>query len=141
MTTPATTDRSDAAVAVVTDFFEALGALDVPRATAHLTEDVQWQNVSLPTLRGLPAVGRALRAAGRPRFRFEAVMHHIASDGDTVLTERTDTLIVGPLRSVFWVCGTFEMRDGKIAVWRDYFSWRAFLVGTVVGTVRSALGR
>jgi limonene-1,2-epoxide hydrolase len=34
------------------------------------------------------------------------------------------------------VCGTFEIEDGKILVWRDYFSNRAFLWGTLKGLVR-----
>lgn len=137
----ATTDRRDAAVATVTEFFAALDAFDVPRAGTYLTPDVVWRNTTLPTLRGLPTVTRALRVAARPRCRFEAVVHHIASDGDAVLVERTDTLTVGPLRSTFWVYGTFEMRDGQIAVWRDYFSWRNVLLGAVTGTIRSLRGR
>ena len=39
--------------------------------------------------------------------------HRIAQDGGTVLTERTDAIIIGPLRLQFWVCGAFEVRDGK----------------------------
>ncbi|MGB6073792.1 MAG: limonene-1,2-epoxide hydrolase family protein, partial [Rhodococcus sp. (in: high G+C Gram-positive bacteria)] len=34
----------------------------------------------------------------------------------------------------FWVCGTFELRDGKVAVWRDYFDNVDFLKGLVRGT-------
>ncbi|CAM3153407.1 limonene-1,2-epoxide hydrolase family protein [Prescottella defluvii] len=141
MDTTSDTARSDAAIRVVEDFFSALTDLDVDRAVEYLTPDVVWQNRTLPTLRGLPAVRRALRFAGRPSLRFEAVMENIASDGDTVLTERIDTLYVGPLRSTFWVCGTFEVRDGRIALWRDRFSWGNFAAGTVTATARSLLRR
>ncbi|WP_242676906.1 limonene-1,2-epoxide hydrolase family protein [Rhodococcus sp. ABRD24] len=126
---------------VVEDFFAALTDLDVPRAAEYLTSDIAWHNTTLPTLRGLPVVTRALRFASRPACRFEAVMHHIASDGDSVLTERTDTLTVGPFRSTFWVCGTFELRDGRIAVWRDRFSWGNVAVGTVTATAGALLRR
>ena len=50
-------------------------------------------------------------------------MHHIAADGPVVLTERTDVLGVGPVRAAFWVCGTFEVHDGRITVWRDRFDF------------------
>jgi limonene-1,2-epoxide hydrolase len=40
-----------------------------------------------------------------------------------VLTERSDALIFGPLRLQFWVCGVFEVHDGRITLWRDYFDF------------------
>ena len=55
------------------------------------------------------------------------------------MTERTDVLRFGRVRVAFWVCGTFELRDGKIAVWRDYFSYLDILRGTVVGVVQAVL--
>ena len=39
----------------------------------------------------------------------------------TDVYERTDALIVGPVRLQFWVCGTFEVHGGRITLWRDYF--------------------
>ncbi len=48
-------------------------------------------------------------------------IHRIAADGDTVLTERTDTFVMNGLTAPVAVMGTFELRDGKIVAWRDYF--------------------
>ncbi len=79
-----------------------------------------WQNVGLPSIRGRRRIMGLLRR-GQGKFGFEVKFHRIAADGDTVLTERTDAIIIGPLRLQFWVCGTFELRDGKITLWRDYF--------------------
>jgi limonene-1,2-epoxide hydrolase len=59
---------------------------------------------------------------------FEVKIHRIAADGNSVLTERTDALIVGPLRLQFWVCGIFEVHNGAITLWRDYFDKFDFLV-------------
>jgi limonene-1,2-epoxide hydrolase len=59
---------------------------------------------------------------------FDVKITNVAGEGDVVLTERIDALTYGPLRLQFWVCGTFEIRDGKIAVWRDYFDLFDFLV-------------
>jgi limonene-1,2-epoxide hydrolase len=40
----------------------------------------------------------------------------------------------------FWVCGTFEVRDGRITLWRDRFDYAdltwAFLRGTAAGLLR-----
>jgi limonene-1,2-epoxide hydrolase len=46
---------------------------------------------------------------------------HIVADGDVVLTERVDTFEIGGRTITLPVMGTFEVRDGKIAAWRDYF--------------------
>ena len=62
--------------------------------------------------------------------------HAIAAEGDTVLTDRTDELIIGPVRQRIWVCGRFEVTDGKITLWRDSFDW----VDVVIGLVRGILG-
>ncbi|EME20371.1 limonene-1,2-epoxide hydrolase family protein [Rhodococcus triatomae] len=132
---PATTST-----AVVEEFLTALAHSDLDAATALVTEDIVWQNVSLPTLRGARAVA-ALRGLARPSVNFDVIVHNITSTGNVVQTERTDLIAVGPLSVEFWVCGTFEVRDGRIAVWRDYFSYRDSLRGLIVGLYRLARGR
>jgi limonene-1,2-epoxide hydrolase len=67
------------------------------------------------------------------RTRFEVKIHRIAADGAAVLTERTDALIFGGLRLQFWVCGVFEVQDGRITLWRDYFDFYDILKATVRG--------
>jgi limonene-1,2-epoxide hydrolase len=57
-----------------------------------------------------------------------------------VLTERTDVLEAKRFRAAFWVCGTFEVRDGKVVLWRDYFDWPTVLAATAKGAVRAAAG-
>ena len=54
--------------------------------------------------------------------------HRVAADGNAVLTERTDAIIIGPFRLQFWVCGVFEVHGGKITLWRDYFDAFDFFV-------------
>ena len=60
-------------------------------------------------------------------------IHRIAADGAAVLTERTDALIIGPLRMQFWVCGVFEVHNGRITLWRDYFDLFDMFKATVRG--------
>lgn len=141
MITTSDTDRRDAAVALVREFFAAMTAGEAGRVAEFLSPDITWQNTSLPTLRGITTVTRGMQMFARPWLRFDAVIHHIVSDGDNVLTERTDTLTLGPVPIRFWVCGTFELRDGKIAVWRDHFGWANVARGLVVGLIHAAIGR
>lgn len=104
-------------------------------AVELLTDDVEWRNTSMPTFRGRKVAGM-LRDMERRGIGFAAILHHIAADGDIVLTERTDVLSYRRWESRFWVCGTFEVSDGRIALWDDHFS-----VGNLVGaSLKGLLG-
>ena len=132
-----TVSPSDTAnIRVVREFLDALVAGDPDTARQYLHPDIVWHNVSLPKIRGIESVMRILRGMSRPGVGVDVRLHRIADEGTAVLTERTDILIWNRLRTEFWVCGTFEIEDGKILVWRDYFSNRAFLWGTLKGLVR-----
>ncbi|MCZ4520690.1 nuclear transport factor 2 family protein [Rhodococcus ruber] len=129
------------ATKIVEDLFDALRLRDTDRALSLLDDRVVWHNVGLPKVRGTSNVGRFMALLAKPTFGFDVTIHNIAAHGDVVLTERTDVLIWRRLRIEFWVCGTFELRDDKVAVWRDYFDTVDFLKGVARGTLRAALGR
>jgi limonene-1,2-epoxide hydrolase len=113
--------------AIVERFLFAVQNEDFGTAEALLADDVRWQNVGYPTISGRRRILKLMRG-GQGRVGFEVKFHRIAEEGTAVLTERTDALIVGPLRFQFWVCGTFEVHDGRITLWRDYFDSFDFLV-------------
>jgi limonene-1,2-epoxide hydrolase len=137
------TAAQPAAAEIVTGFLDALAAHDLDSAFELLTDDAEWINVSLPAVRGKRRIERLIRALdGRGEFR--AHFHHVAVEGDTVLTERTDELAVGRFQQRFWVYGRFEVRDGQIAVWRDSFDWLDILVSLLraaAGAVAPGLNR
>src|SRR5262245_57048121 len=116
----------------VTAFLAALEALDVDAVLRLASDDIVYQNVPLPPARGLAAFERQLRQIAR-FSGFEARTRHMAADGPIVLTERTDVLKAGSWQAEFWVCGTFEVRDGRIVLWRDYFDWTTVLAASARG--------
>ncbi len=129
----------------VSAFLQAMTDGDAEAAASLLHPDVVYRNVSLPPIRG-QAVDRLVRRWCASRYGFEVAVHRLAADGDTVLTERTDALVVGPVRAQFWCCGTFEVLDGRIVLWRDYFDWANLgasvlrgVAAAVVPTLRRAL--
>ena len=113
-------------------FLNALADEDFETASAALADDLVYQNVGLPTIYGR---NRAMQLFRRieGRNRFEVKIHRIAADGAAVLTERTDALIFGRLRLQFWLCGVFEVHDGRITLWRDYFDFYDMLKATARG--------
>jgi limonene-1,2-epoxide hydrolase len=70
----------------------------------------------------------------------------LAVDGDTVLTERVDTLrrADGSIISAAPLVGVLTYRDGQLVYWREYFDAGTFvsktLVGLVSGLVRKVPG-
>ena len=122
-------------VAVVRDFLTALAEPDTERATSLLSPDIVWLNTGLPTFRGSRVHGM-LRDMERRNVGFDVEIHHVAADGEIVLTDRTDVLVFGPVRTAFWVCGTFTVRDGVIVRWDDHFSTGNLLKGLLTGTFR-----
>jgi limonene-1,2-epoxide hydrolase len=73
------------------------------------------------------------------RASFEVKTHRIAVNGSSVLTERTDVLQFGPLRLQFWVCGVFEVHNGRITLWRDYFDMWNFTKALARGVIGVAV--
>ncbi len=108
-------------------FLFALADEDFDAVESLAGPELLWQNVGLPSIRGRDRILRLLRR-GKGKMGFAVKFHNIAEDGGTVLTERTDAIILGPLRLQFWVCGRFEVHDGHVTVWRDYFDFFEFMV-------------
>jgi limonene-1,2-epoxide hydrolase len=138
-------DDQSSAMLLVERFLDLLCAEDIDGASELLAVDVKYTNVGLPSVHGRARVRRLLqRTLGLPGAGFEAYTHTISASGSTVLTERTDVLTLRRLRAQFWVCGRFDVKDGQIVLWRDYFDqmniWMATLrglLGTVVPAARA----
>ena len=120
---------------VVREFFRLLALPDTKAAVALLDDEVVWRNTGLPTLTGRRVGGMLLDAEARG-LTVDITIHHAAGTGDVVLTDRTDVLRKGKWQTSFWVRGTFEVRDGKITLWDDAFSWVDFARGSLVGLTK-----
>jgi limonene-1,2-epoxide hydrolase len=116
----------------VEQFLYALQDSNLDAAGTLLAEDLVYQNVGLPTIHGRKRAMKLFSSLGGSSA-FEVKIHRIAAEGAAVLTERTDALIFGPLRLQFWVCGVFEVHNGEITLWRDYFDFFDMFKATLRG--------
>ena len=108
-------------------FVAAWEARSLEDIMALMTDDARWLNVGLPESVGAEAIRKAVApfVAGATMEKWE--VHHIAETKDgVVLTERTDIFDMGGKTLRAAVMGTFELRDGKIFAWRDYFDLPGF---------------
>ncbi|MGN6473247.1 MAG: limonene-1,2-epoxide hydrolase family protein [Mycobacteriales bacterium] len=131
------TDRSP--TDVVTSFLTALADGDAETALELVAEDLVYENVSLPTIRGKHRFTKGLRDFNRRGVGFDVRIHRITQDGNSVMTERTDALSYRRFHQQFWVCGVFEVNDGVITLWRDYFDWRDIAVSGLRGLLAVAV--
>jgi limonene-1,2-epoxide hydrolase len=127
-------ENHSAPTQVVERFLDLLRTEDIDGAAELLAQDVEYVNVGLPTVHGRERVRRLLHATlGLDGAGFEVYLHTISASGPSVLTERTDVMKFGRLRIQFWVCGRFDVRDGQVELWRDYFDQMSFWIATARG--------
>ncbi|BBZ34205.1 limonene-1,2-epoxide hydrolase family protein [Mycolicibacterium confluentis] len=139
MTEQSTELSTDTDIAVVEKFLFALRDKDLDTAGSLLDDDVVYQNVGFPIIRGRARTIKIFKGMDRDSFGFDVKFHRSVAEGGSVLNERTDALSVGRVRMQFWVCGVFEVRDGRITLWRDYFDLFAIAKGVVRGLLGAVL--
>jgi len=91
----------------------------------YFTANTIWENVGLVATTGvneaLAFIDKSELSAGITHFDADTLS--IAVEGNRVLTERVDRLLTSKGEPVVTlrVMGIFELADGKITAWRDYF--------------------
>jgi limonene-1,2-epoxide hydrolase len=110
-------------VKIVEDFLRACDGKDLDKVASFFTEDCFYHNIPMELVRGPAMVKEVLSGFQKVSDTWDFKLHHIAETaGGAVLTERSDCIRNAqgewlPLP----VMGIFELRDGKISAWRDYF--------------------
>lgn len=112
----------DQPIAVVTAFFKAMETLDYDKALKLIAADCEYTNIPMGTVRGPEGVRGVLEPFFAPTLANTFEFLRTGVQGDTVFVERLDRHQLGPERwAELPVTGVVEVRDGQIAVWRDYF--------------------
>jgi limonene-1,2-epoxide hydrolase len=106
---------------VVRTFCDAFDGRDAESLRPYFTDDVVYHNIPLDPAVGIDAAIAFIDAffAMCETMTIETI--HLAARDNVVLTERIDTFTIGDVVAPLAVMGTFEVRDGKISAWRDYF--------------------
>ena len=111
----------------VTALIKANEARDIDAILAVLTDDVIYENVPMNVQTGHDEVRAILGPFAEMAERIEWEVLHQVEQGDVVMNERVDRFWLEGGKTVeIRVAGVFEVRDGKIAVWRDYFDLAQF---------------
>jgi limonene-1,2-epoxide hydrolase len=106
---------------VVRNFCAAASTRDPEVLRAFFSDDVVYHNIPMAPAEGVEATMAVIGMFLGMCEALEFEIHHLASDGTTVLTERTDIFTLKGKSAPLPVMGAFEVVDGKITAWRDYF--------------------
>src|SRR5271163_4985805 len=105
---------------VVRDFCAAVRTRDADLLRHYFSDDVVYHNIPMDPAEGIEATMAVIDMFLGICEGLEFEIHHLSSDGATVLTERTDTFTIKGTTAPLPVMGAFHVRDGKITAWRDY---------------------
>jgi limonene-1,2-epoxide hydrolase len=112
---------------VVTALIEACERRDLDAVCALVTDDIEYDNVPIGKVFGPDGV-RSVLSGGvtAAASQVEWVVHRQVENGDTVMNERTDRFLVDGRWIEIPIAAVFEVRDGRVALWRDYFDLESY---------------
>lgn len=115
---------------LVRSFIKHIEAKDLDSACALMTEDCEYDNVPMSKVFGIEAVKQVLGPFTAGCSEIDWVIVRQSSAGDMtsgiVLNERIDRFKMGERWVELPLAGVFEVKNGKIALWRDYFDLGTF---------------
>jgi limonene-1,2-epoxide hydrolase len=113
----------------VTAFIESWAGRDIDTIMDFFAEDAVYHNVPMdPANVGKEQIRAVIGMFMKDPTRVEWEVHHQAETADgVVLNERTDRFWIGEHLIALRVMGTFELADGKITAWRDYFDLNQYM--------------
>jgi len=106
---------------VIRLFIADWSSLDADKLVEYFTDDGVYHNMPSQPVAGRAKLRRFIGAflAGWERTDWQIL--NLVGRGDIVIAERLDRTVVAGKPVDLPCCGVFELRGGKIAVWRDYF--------------------
>jgi limonene-1,2-epoxide hydrolase len=113
-------------IALIRRFIEVCVRADPEEFAGYFTNDATWWNAPWKPVQGREAIRETLRRGAERMVALPWEIRHIVAQGDIVMVERVDRFLVGETRVSVPCMGIFELHDGKINAWRDYWDLQQF---------------
>jgi limonene-1,2-epoxide hydrolase len=107
-------------------FTEAWPSKDPAALERFFSEDAEYRNGPFEPVRGRIAILGHLGSMMAIGGKVDAEIIHMVADGPIVMTERVDYVTRDGKSASLRIAGVFEVRDGVITAWRDYFDSTEF---------------
>ena len=118
---------TDSPLDLVRRFCDAWSDGDLDALMAYFADDAVYHNIPVDPVKGKDTIKATIEGFTAGVEKIEFRVHHIVADGAVVHTERTDVFSTADRTIELPVMGTFEVADGKILAWRDYFDLNQFM--------------
>lgn len=114
---------------LVREFVAAWSRLNVEELLDYFTEDGTYHNMPIMPVASRGNLRAFITAFTKDWTDTEWEIINLASSGNTVFVERIDRTRLGERSVDLPCCGVFEIENGKIKVWRDYFDLATYTKG------------
>lgn len=112
---------------IVNNFIDAWGRLNAEELAGFFTEDAVYHNIPMRPAIGIASVRKVLGAMMRDMTGVKFEVRYQAAAGNIVMNERIDHITNKDGKKISLpVAGVFELENGKIKAWRDYFDMAMF---------------
>ena len=106
---------------IIREFIEAWSRLDPEELSSYFSEDGVYHNMPTGPVAGRENVQKMITGFIGAWTETHWDILNLVSTGDVVIAERLDRTKAGDKAVDLPCTGVFEMENGKIKVWRDYF--------------------
>ena len=106
---------------IIREFISSWSELNADKLADFFSEDGVYHNIPMEPVKGKENVRKFIAGFIQPWTETTWDILSIASAGELVIVERLDRTQAGDKAVDLPCVGVFEMQDGKIKVWRDYF--------------------
>jgi limonene-1,2-epoxide hydrolase len=112
---------------VVNDFCKSFERKNIEEIMGYFSDDAVYHNMPMEPAKGKDAIRKTINSflPGSDKISFKIL--HTASNGNIVFNERIDMFDIGEKRVELPVAGLFEIKSGKISLWRDYFDLQSYM--------------
>ncbi|HAL48036.1 MAG: limonene-1,2-epoxide hydrolase [SAR202 cluster bacterium] len=106
---------------LVRDFCAAWSRLDIDELVEFFADDAVYHNMPGPPWTGKDAIRAGITSFISDWISTEWIISNLAVSGNLVFAERIDRTGFKGRKVDLPLVGVFEVQDGKIRHWRDYF--------------------
>jgi limonene-1,2-epoxide hydrolase len=114
---------------IVREFVAAWSNLNTDELVAYFTEDGVYHNMPAQPVSGHDNLRNFISGFLRDWEKTDWEILNLLAGGDIVMVERIDRTVAAGKTVELPCFGIFEMKEGKITVWRDYFDMSTYING------------
>jgi limonene-1,2-epoxide hydrolase len=112
---------------VVNEFCRAISRKNLDELLTYFSDDAVFHPMMMEPAKGKAAIRAAIAGFTDTAKSVQFKVLSSATVGNRVMNERADTLVTrAGKKAEVPAAGFFEIREGKIFAWRDYFDLQTF---------------